>query len=215
MRTIAAITAIYMGVACREPAPPPPPARTTLADYLATIAGTDEATRTLEVATWQLDRAAWERTVVAAFRGVHADHGRAFAVAAPGLIARLATRGAITTRAHFAGDPKLTIGQAQARWALPVLYPSEVAELDGIALDAVFVRDGDRWRAIAGLDTVIRAKAAAIDPACAAYLDVAGSKQCADIGWVIAEAALRADPARFTHACSLASNLCVVVSRSP
>ena len=113
MRAITAITAIAMGAACRDPAPPPPRTRTTLADYLATIAGTDEATRTVEIATWKLDRPAWERTVVATYRGV------------------------------------------------------------------------------------------------------ATSGPCIEVGWVIAEAALRADPARFTHACSLASNLCVVVSRSP
>lgn len=212
MRSIAAILLV---AACREPAPPPPPARATLADYLATIAGTDEATRTLEIATWELDRPAWERTVVATYRGVHAEYVRAFEAAAPALIAQLATRSAITTRAHYAGDSELTLGQAHARWALPVQYPSEIAELDGVALDAVFVRDGDRWRAIAGIDTVIRAKAAAIDPACAAHLDARTSGPCIEVGWVIAEAALRTDRPRFAHACSLASNLCAVVSRSP
>lgn len=210
----AAVALLVLTAACRDPMPPPP-VRATLAEYLGTIAGTDEATRTLEIATWQLDRDTWERTVVATYAGVHADYLHAFQTAAPALNAVLAHRGTITTRPHFAGDPKLTLGQAHTRWALPVQYPSEIAELDGTPLDAVFVRDGDRWRAISGLDLVIRAKAAAIDPACAARLDVATSGQCIEVGWVIADAALRADTARFAHACSLASNLCAVVNRSP
>lgn len=210
----AAVALLVMTAACRDPVAAPT-VRTTLAEYLGTIAGADEATRTLEVATWQLDRATWERTVVATYAGVHAEYTRAFQAAAPALVAKLAPRGTIATRPHFAGDPKLTRGQAHTRWALPVQYPSEIAELDGVPIDAVFVRDGDRWRAIAGLDTVIRAKAAAADPACAARLDVATSGRCIEVGWVIAEAAIRGDTARFAHACTLASNLCPVVNRSP
>jgi len=204
----AAVAVLVLFAACREPAPPPPPPRLSLVDYLGTLAGTDEETRTREVASWQLDRATWDRTVVATYRDLHADYARAFAAAAPALVARIATRGAITTRPHHAGDPRLTLGQARARWALPVQYPSEVAELDGVALDVVFVGDGERWRALAGLDVVIRARAAAIDPACAAHLEIARPGECNDVGWVIAEAAILRDTKRFAHACGLASNLC-------
>lgn len=198
------VALIVLIAACRD-APPP---RATLAEYLGALAGADDATRAREVASWQLDRATWERTVVATYAGVHDDYTRAFAAAAPALVAQIATRQPITTRPHFAGDPKLTLGQAHARWALPVQYPSEIAELDGAALDAVFLHDGARWRAIVGIDGVLRAKAAAIDPACAAYLGATPSRKCSEVGWVIADAALRSDRPRFAHACSLASNLC-------
>ncbi len=201
------IALIVVIAACREPPPP----RATLADDLATLAGADEATRARAVASWQLDRATWERTVVPNYAGLHSEYVLAFEAAAPALVAKLAQRGTVVTRPHFAGDPKLTLGQARTRWALPVQYPSHVADLDGSALDAVFINDGARWRAITGLDGVLRARAAALDPACAAHLDVVPSptsKQCSDIGWVIADAALRSDRARFDHACSLAATLC-------
>ncbi|MBA3453044.1 MAG: hypothetical protein H0T42_08125 [Deltaproteobacteria bacterium] len=207
MRALRALAMLVIIAACRDPAAPPPK-RATLLEYLGSLAGTDPATRAREVATWELDRVSWERTVVPPYAGVHADYARSFEEVAPRLVARLAIRSAITTRPHFAGDPRLTRGQAQARWALPVQFPSEVAELDGIALDAVFVRDGERWRAIVGLDGVLRAKAAAIDPVCAAYLDITNAKSCSEIGWVIADSALASDRPRFKHACSLASNLC-------
>lgn len=193
--------------ACRD-APPP---RATLGEYLATVASADEGTRARAVASWQLDRATWERTVVRTYAGVHDEYTRAFEAAAPALVAQLARRPAVTTRPHFAGDPRLTLGQARARWALPVQYPSEVAELGGVALDAVFLHDGKRWRAITGIDAVVRARASALDPACAVHLDVVptpAAKPCSDVSWVIADAALRLDRARFDHACSLASNLC-------
>ncbi len=196
--------------ACRES----PPQTATLAGYLGSLTIADEEARADAVASWQLDRATWERTVVPTYAGLYDEYARAFAVAAPALVAQLAhgkRRVMIMTRPHFAGDPRLTLGQARARWALPVLYPSEVADLDSITLDAVFVRDGNRWRAITGIDSVLRAKVAALDPACAAHLDVLPSpttKLCSDVGWVIANAALRSERARFDHACSLASNLC-------
>jgi len=208
MRALAVVLALLAGCRDEERSAPPPQAPRSLADYLTTIAGTDEASRTLEVAAWKLDEATWNRTVVATYRGAHADYLRAFDARSAALVAALANRGAITTRAHFAGDPKLTLGQAQTRWALPVQYPSELAELDGVAIDAVFVRDGDRWRAISGLEHVIRGRAHTIDPACALHLQAARLGRCAEVGWVIAEAALLGDRARLAHACSLAANLC-------
>jgi hypothetical protein len=208
------VLVVMLAGGCRDAPPPSRPA--TLAEYLATVAGADEASRAREVAGWKVDRATWERTVVEAYRGIHDDYAHAFDGAAPGLVARLASRATITTRAHYAGDPRLTVGQARTRWALPVQFPSEVAELDGAPLDAVFVRDGDRWRAITGLDAVIRARVAALDPACAAHLEGLRSGRCSDVGWVIADAALRADPPRFAHACTLATNLCPsVVNGTP
>ena len=204
MRRIALILLI---AACRESPPP----RATLTAYLETLALADEATRAKAVASWQLDRATWERTVVPTYAGLYDEYARAFEAAIPALVAQLANRRAVMTRPHFAGDPKLTLGQARTRWALPVQYPSKVADVDGSALDAVFLDDGARWRAISGIDGVLRARAAALDPACAAHLDVLPSptsRQCSDIGWVIADAALHLDRARFDHACSLAATLC-------
>ncbi len=201
------IALIVVIAACRESPPP----HATLPEYLATLASADAATRADAVASWRLDRATWERTVVPIYAGLHAEYARAFDAVAPALVAQLARPGKVTTRPHFAGDPMLTLGQARTRWALPVQYPSEVAEIDGSALDTVFLDDGERWRAITGLDGVLRARAAAFDPACAAHLDVLPSptsKQCSDIGWVIADAALHSERARFDHACSLAATLC-------
>lgn len=115
----------------------------------------------------------------------------------------------MVTRAHFAGDPKLTFDQAIARWALPTLYPSQVAEVAGAPLDAVFVRDGERWRALVGLGRVVRARVAALDASCATVFDVATpSKLCADSRWPIAEAALRTDRERLLRACQLAAGVC-------
>jgi hypothetical protein len=167
--------------------------------------------RAREVASWKLDRATWDRTVVEVYRPLYEEYARAFDAATPALIAQLANSATITTRAHYAGDPRLTLGQARARWALPVQFPSEVAELEGAALDTVFVRDGERWRAISGLDVVIRSRVEKLDPACAVHLDVARTGRCSDVGWVIADAALRADPPRFAHACTLATNVCATV----
>ena len=74
--TWTAVVALFVvTAACRDPEPPPS-VRATLADYLGSIAGIDEATRTLEIATWKLDRDTWERTVVAPYAGVHAVDGR-------------------------------------------------------------------------------------------------------------------------------------------
>jgi hypothetical protein len=180
-----------------------------LAPYLTTLAGAGEATRTREVASWWLDEAAWRRVVVEPYRELHAEYTRAFATATPRLVAQLATSGAIATRAHYADDPKLTTGEARTRWALPVAYASQVAAKDGVPFDAVFLRDGGRWHAIVGLDTAIRAHIAGLDPACAELLDIAQPpRRCREVAWALADAALRSDRARFTHACTLAQTVC-------
>lgn len=192
-------------VACSRSSPTPAPA--ALDDYLASVTALAPTARLAEVARWKLDPVAWQRTVVVPYRAAYADYAAAFDAEVPALVARLAAPGAITVRRHYAGDPMLTTAEAWTRWALPVLFESRVAARGDADLGAVFVRDGDRWRAIAGLDRVIRARAAALDAACAARLD-AGSRRCRELGWQIADAALRGDRARFEHACRLAAGPC-------
>ncbi|HEU4732509.1 MAG TPA: hypothetical protein VFT22_31660 [Kofleriaceae bacterium] len=116
---------------------------------------------------------------------------------------------AVTARRHFAGDPRLTPAQSRDRWALPVLYPSLVAEAGGAPIEAVFVPDGDRWSALIGLDTIVRARVAALAPACAADLALAGpTGRCAEVGAAIVMAALRTDRDQLAHVCRLADTLC-------
>jgi hypothetical protein len=147
--------------------------------------------------------------VVEPYRDAYPDYVRAFAAAQPRLIARLGKRGTIRERAHYADDPGLTLAEQRTRWALPVMFPSRVAAIDGVDLDAVFVRDGERWLAIAGLDAVIRDRVAAHDPACATLFDVASpSKRCREVTWEVADSALRNQAARLAHACTLAASLC-------
>jgi hypothetical protein len=180
-----------------------------LATYLRAVQEADAVTRTKEIDRWRLDRAAWEATVVAPYRALHADTDRAFAAAAPALAEQLGHRGPIATRRHYAEDPRLTRGQAIARWALPVLFPSEVAELAGAPIDVVFVRRGGRWYAIAGLDTIVQQRVAALAADCAPALDrVGASRQCTQAAWEVADAALRTDRDDLAHACSLATTLC-------
>ena len=182
-----------------------------LVGYLQTVVGADEATRQREVAGWQLDQDLWDHTVVPLYRPLHADYERAFAAETPALVARLAEggAGAVTARRHYAGDPRLTRSQARDRWALPTLYPSLVAEAGGAPIEAVFVPAGARWRALIGLDAVVQARVAALDPACAASLALAGpTGRCTDVGAAIAGAALRTDREQLAHVCRLAETLC-------
>jgi hypothetical protein len=193
-------------------APPPPPGSPeALVAYLQTVVGpgTDEVTRQREVAGWRLDEALWDHTIVPLYRPLYADYQRAFAAEAPALIARIARGGAVTARRHYAGDPRLTRSQARDRWALPTLYPSLVAEAGEVPIEAVFVPDGDRWRALIGLDTVVRGRVAVLDPGCAANLALAGpTGRCTDVGAAIASAALRTDRDQLAHVCRLAETLC-------
>lgn len=148
-----------------------------------------------------LDRATWDRVIVPEFRPLYDDYAAGFAVAP--------WSGAIATRKHFAGDPALTLGQARARWVVPVLFPSEVATAGGTPIDAVFFRDGDRWLALAGIDRVIRARVDRIDPACGAAIDIPdASKLCRDASFVVAQTVLRPDTTRFHRACAIATSAC-------
>jgi hypothetical protein len=206
--------------ACGSPSPPSPPAGSpeALAVYLQGVMAADLATRQHEVATWQLGVAAWDRTVIEPYRPLWADYQRAFVAEAPALVERLshADPSHVRVRRHFAGDPRLTPAEARNRWALPVLFPSLVAEAGGPAggpgggaIDAVFVADGARWRALVGLDAVVLARVGALDAACAANLAHTGPPgRCTDVGAAIVEAALRTDRDRLAHVCALAETLC-------
>ena len=206
MRSLALILVAL--AACRAQ-PLAPGSAEDLAAYLSSLAGADAATREREVAAWVLPEAAWTRTVVAPYRPLYAEYVRAFEAARPELVAQLAVAAPVTARRHFAGDRRLTLAEARLRWAVPVLYPSMVAEHAGTPIDAVFVHDGSRWRALAGLDSVVLAHVRALDPACAELLAHAGPPgRCTEVGWVIADAALRSDHKAFTHACLLAAPHC-------
>ncbi|MBA3393758.1 MAG: hypothetical protein H0T89_14010 [Deltaproteobacteria bacterium] len=202
----------------REPAPAAPP----LAGYLEGLAGASLETRTRAVQTWKLDRASWDAIVIAPYRPLHPEYERHFDMAVPILVERLATRQPIATRAHFAGDPRGTRGQAITRWALPTLAKAEVAELAGpppVPLDAVFVAvssQGARsWRALVGLDAIVRDEIAGLAPACGRVLDAiepAGGR-CIEAAWAVADAALQSDLPRFAQACRLAGGLCAAPGR--
>ena len=150
----------------------------------------------------RLAREEWERVVVEPYRALHADYAAAFSIS-PAQLAAAASR---SMRAHFAGDPQQTSDQAVTRWALPTLARAWV--VDGV--DAVFVEERGGWRAIVGLAAIVRARIAARDAACASAfdrIDPAGGR-CIETAWVVADAALRDDGARFAHACSLAATAC-------
>lgn len=213
----------YLGlalIACsREPARPPNVAP-ELAVYLNDLSGRDEPARAAAVATWTLSRDEWNRIVVEPYRAVYDDYLRELDAARPALVAQLAHKHAMQTRAHFAGDPLMTRSQAITRWALPTLAPARIAELAGRPpappnpIDAVFVDVGGQWRAIVGLDVIVKRRAAD----CASVFDRFDPKggTCIEAAWGVAEAALRIDHdpsgpsarTRFTHACSIATNAC-------
>ena len=156
----------------------------------------------------KLDEAAWRQLVVDPYRDLYADYARAFEVTAPALRAQLAKPGPLVMRKHFAGDPALTPDQMVTRWALPVLFDSRLATKAGAPLDAVFVRTGEGWRAIVGLDGIVRTRIATLDPGCAALVGRTEPTACRQIGWEIANAALRTERERFTRVCALARSLC-------
>jgi len=200
---------LVLAAACH--AGPAPVAGTPddLAAYLRTVDGADEATRRAAIAGWMLDEASWRQTLVEPYRALWQAYALRYAKASEPLVAQLAARGAISARRHYAGDQALTHAEARLRWTLPVQYPSVVAELDGAPIDAVFVYDGAQWRAIVGLDPIILERVRALDPACEAKLERAGpTGRCTEVAWLIEDAALRDQAARFAHACQLAATLC-------
>lgn len=165
------------------------------------------------VVEWKLARAEWNKIIVAPYTQLYDDYARAFDASVPALEASLtATKSkgerTLTSRPHYAGDPELTRGQARTRWALPVQYPALVAKLGDAPIDAVFVRVGNVYKAIVGIDTIVVEKTRALDASCAHYLETLGTKACQTIAWAIADAALRGDRARLSHSCSLATSQC-------
>jgi len=188
---LALALALALAACRRAPAGPPPGSADDLAAYLGRLAADPEAAAR-ELPRWPLDRALWQRTVVEPYRARWEELAPAARLRA---LAGQLRPGAVTVRRHYADDPRLTPGQLWQRWALPPLYPSFVAELDGRPLDAVFLHDGARWRTLAGLDDLIYARVHALDPSCAAFLlAVTASHDCASGAWAVADAALRAPP---------------------
>lgn len=181
---------VCLALGCRGRDVPP----AELARYLQTAP---------DPAEWALDRAAWDRLVVVPFTGLYDEYRRELADFRPVL------DGPIETRPHFAGDPELTAGQARARWLLPTLFPSEVATAGGTPIDAVFVRDRDRWHAITGIDRILRARIDQRDPACGVTFDAPRpSKACRDTAWMVADATLRNEASRIVRACAIAKTAC-------
>jgi hypothetical protein len=221
---VAGLAVAACGPSSPAAAPPRPGSPEALAAYLQGVVGADPATRQREAAGWLLGPALWDATLAPAYRPLYAEYRRAFAAELPALVDRLAGPGPVTARRHFAGDLRLTPAEARDRWALPTLFPSLVAEAGGAPLDAVFVADGPAWRALVGLDQVVLARVAALDPGCAAHLALAGRPgHCTDVGAAIADAALRAqtlgaqtlraetlrkDDDQLAHVCRLAETLC-------
>ncbi len=204
---------VFALIACNA-APPPPPkpgSADQLAEYLRIVAGADEATRNREVATWLMPEATWNKTIIIPWRSLYAEYAAHFTAHANETIASLASLDPVTTRRHWAGDRKLTLGEARLRWALPVQYPSMVAELGGHALDAVFIYDYDaqHWRALLGLDDLVIDHVRVLDADCAARLVLAGPPgHCTEIGFVVAAAALRGGGPDLARPCRMAATMC-------
>jgi hypothetical protein len=196
-------------LACNAPAPPPKPGSADdLAAYLRTIAGADTQPREHAIATWLVPEATWDRTIVPAWRGLYAECVAQFPARAAAITPELASLDPVAARRHWAGDPKLTRGEARLRWALPVQYPSMVATIGGRELDAVFLYDGG-WHALLGLDELVIAHVRALDAECAATLQLAGPLcKCSEIGFVIADAALRGNRPDLDRACRMAAAMC-------
>lgn len=189
---------LLLAVACTAP---PAGSEQHLKQYLEDVAALPPAARAQEVQRWQLDEAAWNRTVAEAYRPLFAEYQRAFAAEA----AVLALPPLVHVRRHYAGDPKLSRAQARLRWALPVLAPSMIAA----PIDTVFVDDRGHWRALLGVDAALLGRVAALDARCADTLALAGPRgRCADVGSAIADAALRTQRDRLVHLCRLAETLC-------
>lgn len=189
--------------------PAAPKTAPELAAHLNALSGTDEPTRAAAVATWTLSRDEWNRVVVEPYRAVYDEYVRELDAMRPALVTLLAEKRPVQTRAHFAGDPLMSRDQAITRWALPTLAPARIAELAGnppVAIDAVFVDTGGQWRAIVGLERIVKRHAAD----CAAVFDRIEPKggTCIEAAWGVADAALRDQRPRFMRACSIATNAC-------
>lgn len=208
------IVTLALVIACNAPPPAPVPGSPRdLAAYLAAVAGTDRETRAREVATWLVPEATWDRTLMPPYRALYADYAANFSARAAALVDALAPLAPVTARRHYAGDRELTLAEARLRWALPVQYPSAVADIGGAPIDAVFLYDGEHWRALAGVDELVLARVRALDATCAVELARAGPldgalRHCSEVGALVASAALRGARAELARACGLANTLC-------
>ena len=188
------LAVVLLVAACHRT--PPRSDSEDLAAYLHDIAALDPTARAHEISSWLLDRASFDRLIVVPFRAAYDGYVAHFADHIAQLGASIGPSPSV--RRHFAGDKALSPSQARLRWTVPVMYPSYV--VDGI--DTVFVRIDGHWRVLAGLDDAVLDRARALDPSCAARL--AGA--VTDLTWMIADAALRADPQQFARACQLVRN---------
>lgn len=189
MGTAAAIALLVVCASCeKQPQAQPPEAR--LAAFLQS-----------DPKIIPLDRASFDRIVVEPFRRLYDDYVARFAAAPPA-----SSPSPFAVRRQFAGDPALTRSEARLRWALPVMYPAYVVT----TLDTVFVEVDGHWHALSGLDDALLERVRMLDAACAFRLELAGPPgPCSDVGWVVADAALRGDKARLDHACALAATACL------
>jgi hypothetical protein len=198
--------------ACGRTEPSVAPESPELATYLHDLTGQDEAARRTAVEGWQLSPDEWDVTVTEPYREVYKEYRHELAKARDTLVTQLERKHPIVTRAHFAGDTAATHSQTITRWAMPTLAPARLAELAGrpaTAIDVVFVDVRGKWKAIVGIGPIVRRRIEALDRTCAANLDrITPAGQCIEAAWAVADAALREDRARFTHACSLATSLC-------
>ena len=155
------------------------------------------------VAAWQLSRTTWDRVVVVPFRGLYDDYVAEYP-AHLGQNAEALTHLAspIAPRAHFAGDPKLTLDEAATRWIVPTMFPSQI--VDG--LDAVFVEEDHRFYAFTGIAEVIAKQLA---PPCRPLLARVGpAGSCGDAMWQHVVDTLRHNRDAAEHSCRLAQALC-------
>jgi hypothetical protein len=181
-----------------------------LAAYLDEVAAYPPAARAEVMRGWQLPPAAWNRIVVPPFRDAYADYLQRYDAAVAAIDKQL-TPGTYTARRHYAGDVAETPDELVLRWTVPVLYPSVVADRDGKPVNAVFLWDDNGWRTLAGLDRTIFDRCAALDtPAirCTEFLQAVAIKECSDVDYLVADAAIRSDRAAFTRACSFAAVRC-------
>ena len=142
----------------------------------------------------------WDRVVVPPFRGLYDAY-------VAGFVGKPVHAPPFAVRAHFAGDPQLTLDEAVTRWIVPTLFGSQV--VDGI--DAVFVAEDDHFYALTGMAEVI---ARQLSPPCRDLLVRVGPPgRCGDAVWQFVVDSLRGNRGAAEHACSLAVALCG--TRSP
>ena len=135
---------------------------------------------------WIVDETTWQRDDRRAVsRALRRLRRRRSPPQVPALVAQLAPAGAVTARRHFAGDPRLTPAQARAALGAAGAVPERGRRARRRA-DRRGVRPRRRRagaRSSASTQLVL-AHVAALDPACAAQLALAGPPgRCTEVGW--------------------------------